>query len=134
VKLAWALLLLLNSACQAPADRPEDPVWGKQSCASCAMLVSAPRFAAQLVPSRGEARYFDDVGCLAAYLAQRANAGGEAWVREERGGWVKAESSRFESGAKTPMDYGFELSPTGTLDWPAVRAAVSQRLAQRTQP
>jgi len=132
MRLALSLLLLLGTACQARADRPEDPVWGKQTCASCAMLVSAPRFAAQLATHGGEVHYFDDVGCLAAYLAQRTQANSQAWVREETGAWVKAELAHFESGAKTPMDYGFVLAKTGTLDWQTVRAEVSQRLEKRS--
>lgn len=134
MKLVCALLLLLGVACQTRGDGPEDPIWGKQTCASCAMLVSAPRFAAQLAASNGEVHYFDDVGCLAAYLAQRTRATGQAWVRAEAGGWVKAELAHFASGAKTPMDYGFALSENGPLDWQAVRGEVSQRLQHRIQP
>jgi hypothetical protein len=132
MKFVWALVLLLGVACQARGDRPQDPVWGKQTCASCAMLVSAPRFAAQLASSNGEVHYFDDVGCLAAYLAQRPQASGQAWVRAETGGWIKAELAHFASGAQTPMDYGFELAQTGPLAWQAVRAEVSQRLEKRS--
>jgi len=132
MKLACALLVLLGAACQTPAERPQDPVWGKQTCASCAMLVSAPRFAAQLASANGEVHYFDDVGCLAAYLAQRPRASGQAWVRGETDDWVKAELAHFETGAKTPMDYGFALAKSGTLDWQTVRAEVSQRLQKRS--
>ena len=98
------------------------------------MLVSNPRFAAQLVTNDGEAHYFDDVGCLAAYLAERVNVTSQAWLRDERGRWLKAEGARFEGGAKTPMDYGFQIAEAGSLDWIAVRARVRQTLAERTEP
>jgi len=48
--LFFALLL---SSCEDPAT-PKDPVWGKQPCASCAMLVSDPRFAAQASLGSGQ--------------------------------------------------------------------------------
>jgi hypothetical protein len=128
VKLAGMLLVALAVACQGASDPPKDPVWGKQPCSSCAMLVSDPRFAAQLLTDSGDRLYFDDVGCMAAFFIKRKTKGGQAWVRSNTGAWVQAGLAHFSNGAKTPMDYGFEFSASGSLGWEAVQTAVRQRL------
>jgi len=125
-----AALLALAVACQSATDAPADPVWGKQACSSCAMLISDPRFAAQVLTAAGEHLYFDDVGCMAASVAARKGAARQAWVRNSDGNWLTTELSRFSKGAKTPMDFGFEVSATGELSWSAVQAAVAERLAK----
>lgn len=48
-------------------------MYGSDQCAHCHMTVADPRFAAELVMKTGKVIVFDDIGCLAAYLA-----GGEA--------------------------------------------------------
>jgi hypothetical protein len=122
-------LVALGVACQSAADAPKDPVWGKQACSNCAMLVSEPHFAAQLLTPAGDHLYFDDVGCMAAFLARKKPSPQRAWVRDPGGNWVTTELAHFSKGAKTPMDYGFEFSETGELSWDAVRAAVRERPA-----
>jgi len=134
VKLASALLLALNLACQTASDSAQDPVWGKQACSSCAMLVSEPQFAAQLVSANGDRLYFDDVGCMAAFIAKRKAPVGQAWVRDVAGGWVRVQVAKFSKGVHTPMDYGFVFSAAGTLDWDAVQRAVRERSEKRNEP
>ena len=124
-----AVLLALGIACQSASDAPKDPVWGKQACSSCAMLVSDPHFAAQLLTPAGDHLYFDDVGCMASFLARRKNSANRAWVRDPGGNWVTTELAHFSKGAKKPMDYGFEFSEAGELSWAAVQAAVAERPA-----
>jgi copper chaperone NosL len=113
-------------------DEAADPVWGKEPCAHCRMLVGDRRYAAQVV-SDGERRHFDDVGCLVLWLEERR--GGPAprvWVRDaEASRWVDARSARYEPGAKTPMDFGFEARSGGALAWDDMRARV---LAKRRAP
>ena len=121
--LSFALALV---ACEA-SDRPVDPVWGKQACGSCAMLVSEPPHAAQLVTADGTRVYFDDVGCLAAYLAERSLTPAKMWVRDSSGSWVDARTAKFKSGAKTPMDYGFAWAADGDANFAAVEAAAKKR-------
>jgi len=133
-RFGTALLLALGVACQTASDQPSDPVWGKQACSSCAMLISDPHFAAQLVTPTGDHLYFDDVGCLASFLARQKVGAGQAWVRDAGGGWQEARRAHFSRGAKTPMDYGFELSSTGTVPWGTVETAVRQRGAESNPP
>jgi hypothetical protein len=98
------------------------------------MLVSDPHFAAQLVTSTGDHLYFDDVGCLATFALQRPATLNRAWVRAPNGSWVSTSLAHFDTGAKTPMDYGFTFSPSGKLDWKSLQAAVAQRTVAGGEP
>lgn len=136
--VALAALLLAGAVgtlpgCDRP-DRPEEPVWGKTACAHCAMLVSDKRYAAQLTRG-GERFFFDDVGCLVSWLDERGNAASpdlRSWVRDaETSTWVDATSARYASGAKTPMDFGFESKRGGTLGFEDVRRGVAEKRGKR---
>ena len=123
-------LLCFTMGCQDYAQ-PSEPVWNKQPCGHCHMLVSDPQFAAQLVTRSHERQYFDDPGCLAAYLRAHADVVEHAWVRSETG-WVLAEHARFHAGANSPMGYGFVASASGELDFAAMSGAVFARAAAGT--
>jgi copper chaperone NosL len=91
-RLAVALGLAL-AAC-APATLGPAPLDTRNdACAWCRMAVSTPRFAGQLVVSGEEPRFFDDLGCLAAYVERNGAPGRRwaAWVADHRTGeWVAA--------------------------------------------
>jgi copper chaperone NosL len=126
-------LFLVAGAC-VKADSAVDPVWGKQACAHCSMIVGERRHAAQLVLD-GERQYFDDLGCLASWMEEHGVSGARAWVRDAgTGAWIDARFARYSSGAKTPMDFGFETSPDGTIGWDGVRAQVLARTSQARNP
>jgi copper chaperone NosL len=132
-RLVANALLVLGVACQSASDAPNEPVWNKQACSSCAMLISEPKFAAQLVTTAGDHHFFDDVGCMAAFMARKKDAPKQAWVRAPEGNWVTVDHARFSKGAKTPMDYGFEFAETGELTWAAIQDAARQRLAHGSE-
>lgn len=110
-------------ACQK-LDEAVDPAWGKQPCAHCAMLVSDKRYAAQVVAD-GDRKYFDDIGCMVLWTKERKSAPERAWVRAADR-WVDAKGARYVSGAKTPMDFGFEASASGAdgVGWDEMRDKV----------
>lgn len=126
---------LALAACEK-LDAPADPVWGKEPCGHCAMLVGDRRFAAQAVTDK-DRKYFDDIGCLALWASERPESVRLMWVRDAAGGqWLDAKSARFLHGARTPMDFGFEAHAgaiTGeggrdtTVGWEEVRARVIER-------
>ena len=128
MKLAVYTLLagLLALGCE-DASRPVDPVWGKQPCGHCAMLVSEPRFAAELSTKDQSRVFFDDVGCMAGYIAARHPDVQAMWVRDDGGHWIDARTAHFEKGEKTPMDYGFTAKASGSTAWGDVEAAVKLR-------
>lgn len=78
--------------------------------------------------------YFDDPGCMAAYLSHPKVAPQKAWVRDTKGNWIATDHARFSKGARTPMDYGFEFSETGELAWGAIEAASQDRQAHGNEP
>src|SRR4051812_27146948 len=93
----WLSVCLLLGACE-DTTRAAEPVWNKQACAHCHMLLSEPRYAAQRVTQNGERMFFDDVGCMAAELA--GSAPGRAWVHTEDG-WESIDKAGFSAGAIT---------------------------------
>ena len=103
------LVLALASACARRPLTPEEIPLDRASCARCGMVVSDPATAAETVSRSRDARFYDDVGCLASD-AGALEAGSEAWVRVDGGkAWRKAaEASYARPGdARTPMGYGF---------------------------
>jgi copper chaperone NosL len=118
--LVWLLSVL---GCE-DYTRASEPVWDKQPCAHCHMLVSDPRFAAQLVTHAHERLYFDDPGCLAAYAQAHTDEIELAWVHTDAG-WTQSSHARFKTGASSPMGYGFIADAAGEHDFAAVRSAAS---------
>lgn len=101
-----ALLLALAAACAgAPAPAPLDT--RNDACASCRMIVSDPRFAAQIGAPGEEPVLFDDLGCLRTYLAsgRALPKGARVWVADHRTkAWVPAADAVFtESKTSAPM-------------------------------
>jgi hypothetical protein len=129
VGLAFVFTLPL-AACTA-SDGPVDPVWGKQPCAHCAMLVTEARYSGQALEKTGARHYFDDLGCLALWMEGKQLAG--SWAYE--GGsarWLDTETSSFRAGEKTPMDFGFVVvADGGEHRWPAVSEAAQTRMKKR---
>jgi len=98
------------------------------------MLISEPRFAAQLETRGGEIQSFDDPGCLLSALATRSGSVRALWfhhVREDR--WLDAAHVAFEEAERTPMGYGFGAVAAGTpgaLSLDEARARVVERGAR----
>ena len=125
------LVLLWLAACTPAADAPAEPVWGKQACGHCAMLVTEQPPSAQLTLADGSRRFFDDVGCMVSFLERRHVKAQHLWVRHGLS-WVPAERARFQGGVTTPMDFGFIAADSG-VDWASVQAAVREQTRQRLE-
>jgi len=104
---AALLAVLAGLAC---ASRPPEPAQldtRNEQCASCRMAVSDPRFAAQLVAPGELPLFFDDLGCLAAFLnAGRARDGAVSFVADHRTrAWIRADRAVYARvpGLSTPM-------------------------------
>jgi len=115
------LLTVLALGCATDLDRAVDPVWGKQPCEHCKMLVSHRPSAAQLVHN-GDRYYFDDIGCMVQWLDERG-VRARTWVRLGDG-WMEANQARYRGGATTPMDHGYVAAADGDTTFDEVRKRV----------
>ena len=88
----------LSLACAEGPPGPATLGVGRQPCDHCRMTVSDPRFAAQLVAPGEDPRFFDDVGCLAAFLRDPEGVppGAVAYVADHRtSDWVRAATAVY---------------------------------------
>jgi hypothetical protein len=98
------------------------------------MLISEPRFAAQLETEQGEIQSFDDPGCLLSALATHAESVRALWFhhfREDR--WLDGAHVAFEQVGRTPMGWGLGAVDAGTpgaLSLDQARARVAARGAK----
>lgn len=109
-----ALLGLLLAGCWGePATGPVEIRYGRDTCDVCRMIISDPRFAAQV---RGGPKHkpfkFDDLGELVLWLDEQKwkdEPKTEIWVMESKRGkeWLNAKTAYYVRERHTPMDYGF---------------------------
>ncbi|MCL4243773.1 MAG: nitrous oxide reductase accessory protein NosL [Candidatus Dadabacteria bacterium] len=113
--MRYVLFLLLAALFTACGDRPPTgPVevhYGEDVCERCRMIISDQRFAAQYVTEKGEAKKFDDIGCLAAELKTDGGediASGVYVADFATGAWIDARKAHYLKSADiaSPMGYG----------------------------
>lgn len=100
--------LVVLTACALGPPAPAALDTKNETCTSCRMAVSDPRFAAQLVAPSEEPRFFDDIGCLRDFLGgvQSLPGGAAAFVVDHRTkAWVLAGKAVYTrvAGLETPM-------------------------------
>lgn len=91
MSLAWLFVALAACAQGPPPPAPLDTA--NEACRHCRMMVSDVHYAAQIVAPAEEPLFFDDIGCLRDFLAQRPSLrkGAIAYVADHRtGAWVPA--------------------------------------------
>ena len=111
IRIAATAVLLAAAACATPGPRPL--AFGAEQCSHCHMTLADPRHAGQLVTTTGKVLPFDDVGCLATFVATGGIAAGEihsVWFHD----FARPDSLLDVGGAvflqhdsiRTPMDFG----------------------------
>ena len=126
-----AVLLAAAVAC-TPGPRPL--ALGSEQCAHCHMTLADPRFAGELVTRTGRVIPFDDVGCLATFVATGGIAPDEIhslWVNDfaRPDSLLRVADAVFleSDSLHTPMDYGLAaLRPGAPAD--SVRARLGGEL------
>ncbi|MCL2590935.1 MAG: nitrous oxide reductase accessory protein NosL [Betaproteobacteria bacterium] len=139
---AFVAALLLLAACGKRGNWPEgmEPIhWDRDTCASCGMAISDPRFAVELLRGKSgkSALKFDDIGCLVAWTngtnkkaglhPWREDAKARVWVADfnspinnrEALRWLDARTARYIERS-SPMGYNFaavENSDEKTVDF-----------------
>lgn len=103
--------LAIMLACMSPSPRPI--VYGSDQCAHCHMTIADPRYAAELVTRTGKVVVFDDIGCLAAFLAAgdvSTDAVHSAWAHDyvAPDAWMRTGNLTFvrSDSLRTPMGSG----------------------------
>lgn len=140
VALAAALLsvLVLAGCSDEPATGPVQIHYGRDTCDLCRMIISDPRFAAQIRGGPGHKAYkFDDIGDALIYLGRQTwkdDADVEFWVMDVEKGksWLDARKAHYMSGMQSPMAHGFGAYADprpGSIDFQALRAAAAKRAA-----
>ena len=93
---------------------PEPIRYDREVCEICNMIISDPRFAAQIRDPEGRVHKFDDIGDAIHWMHSQAwfKAGkrpGEFWVKSYQDGktWLDARKAWYVTGVVSPMDYGF---------------------------
>lgn len=129
---ALSLVLLAGLACQ-DASSPVDPVWGKQACASCSMLVSDRRFAAELVTGDGTRVFFDNPGCMATWLSEGHGPPRHSWVHSAADTWIDARTARYARRQSSPMGFDFAPSDSGEAGWADVEASARARASKEAE-
>lgn len=107
----WPRALLLSVAaglsCVQTRTAPASLDPANTDCARCRMRVSDARFAGQIVAPGEEPRFYDDVGCMATELKERAQPNGAvAYVADHRTReWVRAATAVYVRvpSLETPM-------------------------------
>lgn len=114
-------VFLLLTSCVEGEVKPQDPLWEREGCARCRMVISEKRFAVQRILSGGQVYYYDDINC--ALKHGHASADGKLFVRPEGGSdWVPAESVSYESGLRTPMNSGYgAVNSGGTVSFEEIQ-------------
>jgi copper chaperone NosL len=99
--------IALAAACRAAAPAPVPVDTRNDQCRHCQMMVSSRLFASEIVAPGEEPLFFDDLGCLAAWLQEKPLATGAViYVADHRtGDWVPATRAVFSRvpNVETPM-------------------------------
>jgi len=144
--LGVAALLAFPLACtRGSASGPEPITYDREPCERCGMLISDPRYAAEVrLPGERHVHKFDDLGDALAWLSEHqadregdpaGGAAAEVWVRDaDADRWLDATTAHYSRGAKTPMDFGFsahgEPIPAG-IDFDQLRREVRRIVEER---
>lgn len=82
---------------------------GKFQGSECGMVITDLRYASQVVARDGKTWFFDDIGCMAAWLSARPfKDEAMVWVHDlESGAWIDGRQAWYSRTDQTPMSYGF---------------------------
>ena len=133
----------LLAACKEPDEGPVKIRWGRETCTICGMIISDPRYAAEIRDPEKNLFKFDDIGDAVHWLSVqdwKADPKIEFWVRDSNTGkdWLDARKAFYHPDTISPMDYGYAAVPTketGAVTFEVMRAAVILRgLSSRCLP
>lgn len=133
---------LLLAACGKKGHWPEGMAeikWDRDTCVRCNMVISDPRFAAQMRGGEKDTVFkFDDIGCLVFWLRDRAaqypwmtEPATRMWVADSNdmsgATWLDPRTAHYLGGRLSPMGYNFAAVPDaapGSLTFETMRMQV----------
>lgn len=122
VLILFSFLTLVFSGCTKVEKKPQDPLWGKQNCATCRMILSEKRYALQRILPTGKVLYYDDVICALKHDHSHEEEGVLYTRPKGSDEWVRADEASFKSGLMTPMGSGFgAVQEDGGMDFEEVK-------------
>ena len=136
--LALLLLPLWLAGCSdSPQTGPVPVHFDRDICARCRMVLSDPRFVAEVrwFPGEGRSRVekFDDIGCAVLWLEEqpfRDDPRTEIWVVDHRSrDWIDARRAYYVPLKGSPMEYnlGAQADPApGALDFQQAKARIHE--------
>ena len=130
VVLAVLSLTLLAACGGGPdLDEPPDIRYGEDVCDRCLMIINEARYAAAYVKPDGEARRFDDIGGMVAYLDEVAEDVAVFWVHDyDTEEWLKADEAFYveSDDLVTPMGFGIVAfaDRSRAEEWAAEQAGI----------
>ena len=131
--------LLLLWACSTPQDEPEALAYDHIACDHCGMIVSEPRFAAQMTTATGERYEFDDPACVFLYIQDRTPAIGHVWFHDstrpaDKDAWLDWQQVSFVESSGAPMDGGLAAVPLAAGPMSLSEASSRVLTAHRRSP
>lgn len=117
LEAALLVVALGSSGCDRDSG-PAEVKLGRDVCEMCGMIISDPRFIAEVRLADGKLHKFDDAGDAVNWLSQACVAPAEAkefWTMDSGNGkaWLDARKA-FWRPAETPMSYNFGAVQPGT--------------------
>lgn len=99
-------LLLFLSAC---SPERQEIYYGEEECSHCSMIISEPRFAGQLLTSKGRHFNFDAIECMVAFIESETTEKGDIhsiWVPGfNNEAWIPADEAHYlrSDNLQSPM-------------------------------
>ncbi|MCL4804495.1 MAG: nitrous oxide reductase accessory protein NosL [Anaerolineae bacterium] len=106
-----AMLVAALGACGGAEsyDKPPEILYGQDVCSNCNMIISEENYASAYWTTNGEARRFDDMGEMLAYMQSNPEERASTWVHDvNTAEWLRAEDAWIvmNAGLMTPMGTG----------------------------
>lgn len=112
-RLIFPILLFSIISCKNDTEiKPVDILYGQDSCERCKMIISEKSYSAEYILLDGEARKFDDIGCMIHFHNGEEGKGDKIlaqYVRDyDTGNWIDATKAYFvwSKDIITPMGHG----------------------------
>ncbi|WP_457595999.1 hypothetical protein [Hydrogenimonas sp.] len=91
------------------AHRPVDFFPHAYQCSECKMPLESKKYSAEVVAPDGKTWFFDDVGCMGAWIARQPfKDAATVWVYTlDTKRWFDGRKAHYSVLESTPMGYGF---------------------------